>query len=222
MFSPISLPDFETRTGLKTSDFAGVWNEARHIVALREITTVLAVQAMPIGYLKQLLQSVRLAGDADARPYAGCTIKLVRMDPRSVRIGQTFVERKKYQAILERFGDFFSEFCVSRGISKMTASIVLGTTADGVASLAHYIPPIAEEHAGKPLCLDGIHRNFVVKNAGTTIETVVVSGVSANFPCEVREWSAIQVVETKPPKEERFFGLRPELFRDLKIIGIDG
>ena len=35
------------------------------------------------------------------------------------------------------------------------------------------------------------------------------------FPADLQSWKTIQLVDAKPPREERFFNLKPELFRDL-------
>lgn len=73
-----------------------------------------------------------------------------------------------------------------------------------------------------PISLDGTHRCFLIKSIGTTIETVVIRGVTAPFPCDPQPWSRVRQVDAKPPRPERFVDLRPEFFRDVKHIGIDG
>jgi hypothetical protein len=59
-------------------------------------------------------------------------------------------------------------------------------------------------------------------SVGTTIESVVIRGVQQPLPCDARGWDSVKPVDEKPPKPERFFNLRPEYFRDVKRIGIDG
>ena len=226
MFTPISLPDFEERTGIRRADFVHLWDSVVRVVSMRAIKTVLGVQAMPRAYLEQLLRSVTLIGDRSCRPYEKSEIRLVRTDPRGVTVGQTFLERRKYLNFLEGFTSIFDGFCLPRGISKITAMIILGRTEQGELVLAHYIPPIVEDGNGGSRnghrLIDGIHGSFVVKEAGTTIESVVIRGVEAPLPFEPKEWKEVQIVDEKPPAEERLFGSRLELFRDLKFSGIDG
>jgi len=137
-------------------------------------------------------------------------------------VGQTFVERKKLQRILEDFGGMWNAFAVTRGIAKRTASIIYGRTESHAHAIAHYLPPIAEENDGRLLLLDGVHRNFLVRSIGTTIETVLIRGVRERFPCRCGRWDEVSPVDEKPPKSERFHDLEPGLFRDVKSIGIDG
>ena len=107
-------------------------------------------------------------------------------------------------------------------MAKSTAAIVLGRTAADEPCIAHYLSPIVEEHGGRLILMDGVHRNFLVRCVGTTIESIVIRQIGEPFPCDVRSWDEVRVVEEKPPKDQRFFNLRPELFRDVKHIGIDG
>ena len=138
------------------------------------------------------------------------------------KIGQTFVERRKINALHELFNDAFVGHDVPRGISKKGAYIVRGLDPDGVPVVAQYLPPIVEQIESRHAVLDGIHRFSYVRGAGTTIEVIKISDPAAPFPCDLRKWSSITPVDTKPPKDQRFFNLKPELFRDLKYVGIDG
>ena len=222
MFQHIDLETFRARTGICHEDFARLCAKGEKIVSLREIVEVTCVQAMPKGYLYRLIESVTLDGNPRDKPYSGCKIELVRMDPNSLLVGQTFVERDKLQRILEHFTDMWSEFCVTRGIAKRTAWIVFGQTAQEESVIAHYLPPIVEENNGQRLLLDGVHRNFLTKAVGTTIETIVIKDVRTAFPCTCSSWDDVYPVDEKPPKDERFRDLQPALFRNVKAIGIDG
>jgi hypothetical protein len=174
-------------------------------------------------YLKRLLQSVTLEGDHQQRPYEHCEIELASIDPKHLAIGQTFVQRGKYQALIESFGSELEEdFCVSRGTAKCNALIMFGRTLDGEDAIAHYLPPIIEVSGDSHFLLDGIHRNFLVMRVGTTIESVLVKGVTVPPPCDAKTWSDVKVVDEKPPRAERFYNLHPPLFRNLKWIGVDG
>lgn len=224
MFEPLNVVDFEARTGLKTVFSCG----AEKIVSLRDLNDgeVTAVQVMPIAYLETLLRNITLEGDASVKPYANCEISLVSMDPRSACVGQTFVERSKYQAILEKFELLDGKFCVNGGAAKRNALIIFGKAKDGMEVMAHYLPPMYEAANGNGnghhFLLDGVHRNFLVKQIGTTIESILIKGVKVPLPCDPGTWQEVRVVDEKPPRHERFHNLRPELFRNLKFIGIDG
>ncbi len=222
MFTPIALGDFESRTGLRLRDLCPVWRPDARVVSLRDIVGVTGVQAMPVDYLSRLFAGVGLEGDPLARPFRGCGIDLLRLDPEILRVSQTFIERSKYRALVENFPNAFGDFCLTRGIAKMTAIIVTGALADGSMGVAHYLPPIVEEHAGELYLLDGTHRNYLIRAAGTTIESVVIRGVRTPFPCQPQRWSSVRPVDAKPPRDQRFHDLVKELFRDLKNIGIDG
>lgn len=221
MFEPISLEEFEGRTGLVPHSAT----RATKIVSLRNISpeSITAVHVMRRNYLETLLRSVTLEGDENSKPYADCEIILARMDPHDLVVGQTFVQRSKYQDLLENFGDLLdSDFCVTRGTAKCNALMVFAKTDNGEEVVAHYVPPIIEATNGTQFLLDGIHRNFLVMRIGTTIESVLLKGVKSPLPCQIKNWSDIQVVDEKPPREQRFYDLQPHLFRDLKWIGVDG
>ncbi len=219
MLTHLSFEDFAVRTGIGPSDLFRGWQPATGIVSLRELE-VEDLRVMPTAYLKQILQSVTLSG-RDCRPYLACEIETGRIDPSLLRIAQTFVERTKYQAMLEKFSTLFRNFCVNKGVAKCTALIAYGRTSDGNHAIAHYLPPIIEKHQDM-LLLDGIHRNFLVMTVGTTLESIIVHGVNVDFPCTPQRWSKINIVGQKPPREERFFNLRVDLFRNLEGVGIDG
>ena len=61
-----------------------------------------------------------------------------------------------------------------------------------------------------------------MERMGGTIPVIAVEGIREPFPCALHSWQDISAVDEKPPKGERFFDLKPELFRDLKHVGIDG
>jgi hypothetical protein len=220
MFEAISVAEFEERTNLLTQG-TSQWNTATHIVSLRQLVTVEALEPMRRDYLEQLMQSITLAG-ADRTPvYCRSSVETMRIDPQSIVLGQTFVERGKYQRFLETFNSLFSSFCVPRGVAKLSACVALGKTHDGAYAIAHYIPPIVERNAGELTLLDGVHRMFLGKQIGTTIECVVVSP-HVPFPADVHGWDRVSVVSEKPALNDRYSNLRPELFRDLKYVGVDG
>lgn len=221
MFESISLEEFEGRTGVAPK----FMTSGTTIVSLRDILpeTITAILAMPMDYLEALLRNVTLSGDENDRPYAECEIRPIRIDPKGLAIGQTFVQRSKYQDLVENFSKIMgTRFCMPGGIAKLTAKIVYGQTATVEGAIAHYVPPIIERSSSGLFLLDGIHRNFLVMGVGTTIESIQIEDVSTPLPCATRRWHDISVVTEKPPREQRFYDLQPHLFRNLKWTGIDG
>jgi len=220
---PIEFGEFLKRSGItkKDAEFES-WNRIEKVISLREIVSILFVSAMKNDYLLQLLRNIGLVGDPERKLFLDAKIMRYRTDPHELFVGQTFVQRSKYTAIIERFKDVFSGHDLPRGISKLTSQIVVGKDKEGAIVVAHYVPPIIEIHNGRKAILDGIHRNYIVKNAGTTIESVIISGIGESLPFETREWDDIKPVDEKPPLKERYFNLDPTLFRDLKFLGIDG
>src|SRR3989344_2428552 len=103
MFEPIPIEIFRDKTGISKSNLSSPLGEVRSIVSLRHIKDVISVHAMPMDYLRKLLLNVTIAGDEDCRVYKNCKMLRMRIDPRGVRVGQTFLERPKYQNILENF-----------------------------------------------------------------------------------------------------------------------
>jgi len=222
VLEPISLDLFRKRTGLLSKGWED-WNShaPEYVVSLREMVEVLEVKFMSKKYLRALLDSVTLEGDKSIHPYEGCEISFGRIDSSTIQMGQSFVERSKYQRILESLNEKFSEHCMTRGFAKMQPIVILGRRANGELAIAHYIPPVVEHHEVDVL-LDGVHRLFLIKGIGTTVEAIILKGVKYPFPCKVHDWSRVVPVDKKPPREERYEELRPELFRSLTWVGIDG
>ncbi len=220
MFEPIDLGDFEKRTGIAVSKLPS-WDKADRIVSLRDLAVIDDVRVMSFDYLGRLMESVPLVGDPSVRPYAGCRIDRYRIDPRMSKIGQTFVENAKILRLNQR-DRVFDDFDVPSGVAMKGAFIVFGRTASGDEAVAHYLPPIIEHIGNRHVVLDGIHRFSYTMGAGTTLEIIKVSEPNQPLPFDPCTWERVVSVDAKPPKHERFFGLKPELYRDLKHIGIDG
>jgi len=220
-FEPIDLGEFEKRTGLDMRELAYM-SRADRIVSPRQIVEARYMLAMWIPYLQGLIASVPLLGDPSRKPYAGCRIDRYRIDPRMSKVGQTFVERGKIRALHELFSGLFDEHDVPYGISKKGAWWIFGKTAEGDRAIAQYLPPIVEQIDDRHAVLDGVHRFSYVRGAGTTLEIIKISDPKEDFPCDLQKWDSIKHVDAKPPKDQRFFNLRPDLFRDLKYVGIDG
>lgn len=222
MFTPIPIDEWRKETELTVEETG--WRQATHIVSLRDIVEVLHIEFMSKEYLKKLLRRVALIGDPECRVYSQCKIRFTEIDPHTLEIGQLFVERGKYRALIEEFTNLLSKrHCVKPGIAKLPPMRVLGRTADGTLGIAQYIPPIIENGSGIFRLLDGIHRNYIIRSTGGTIDAVLIEHVATPFPCKTRRWNkGIKIVDEKPPPDERFEDLNRALFRNLKLIGIDG
>lgn len=219
MKEAISRSDFESRTGLKTPSLSV---EINKIVPLKEIICVEDLKIMSEHYLDRLLRSAILEGNPSVQPYKDAVIEHHRMDPTSLRIAQTFIERKKYQRLIEVVSGLFSGFCTNKGFAKCTALIVIGKTNESEEKvMAHYLPPLLEIHETQPCLIDGTHRNYITGSIGTTIESVIMRNVFKP-PCIFGLWKDVRVVDEKPPRNERFHNLDPYYFRNLGYSGIDG
>ena len=117
MFQPIELEVFQQRTSISDSELVFPWDKAKLIVAFRDIGEIQSIQVMPEAYLEKLIRNTTLAGPAQEKVYANCKIKRARIDPHNVLVGQTFVERPKYEKLLENLTDSFKGFCVNRGLT---------------------------------------------------------------------------------------------------------
>lgn len=220
MFEPIDLGEFERRTSIRPH--GDIWRGADRVVSLRNIRKITDIRLMNDAYLNNLLLSVTLVGDPDTRPYEGCDIKRLRADPTMFAVGQTFVEERKLLNLQAGFYDIFRGSGATSGFAKKGAMIILGEAADGGAAIAHYLPPLVEWHGNRHGLLDGMHRGYSAMRVGTTVEIIKVCFPVVPFPCDFGHWKNVRQVGAKPPKEERFFSLKPDLFRDLKYVGIDG
>jgi hypothetical protein len=221
LFQPIPLESFQERTGIEAGELNAPWGKIAGIVSLRDIVKVISVLIMTDSYLERLLHNVTLVGSPDKKPYANCEIVPFKIQPGIIRVSQTFVERGKYQAILENFAGIFPMISAINGISNLLPVIVLGQTQNDSVAVAHYIPPLVEFN-GELALVDGTHRSYLVHKIGASINGVAIKGVKMPFPCRTLDWSSIRVVDAKPPKAERYLDLQDDLFRDLKFIGIDG
>lgn len=208
--SEMSLPDLEN---------------VKRIVPLRFLREIESIVPMSFSMLRCLLLRVRRICKPTFRPFHGARFQFCKVDPRYLKIGQRFVYRENYQELLEKLPTLFSKFAIAAGIVDLGAYFIFGTDMDGGPALACYLPPLIEKHDSDLVIMDGIHRNFIVKQIGTTINAVIIENVGLPFPCDVQPWSKIQIIglSEKPAEaRDRYFGLTPTWFRDLKYLGIDG
>jgi len=218
MKGSIIRSEFEARTGLR---IPAISLDINCIVPLKDIVKIIDLKIMPEQYLEALLRNATLEGDSTVQPYKDSIIEHHRIDPRSLMVAQTFVERTKYQRLIENLSGLFDGFYTNSGFAKCTALIVVGETAAQALAIAHYLPPLIEIHKERPCLIDGTHRNFITGSIGTTIESIIIRK-TCKPPCEFGQWKNVNVVEAKPPRDQRFLNLEPYYFRNLGYTGIDG
>ncbi len=194
------------------------------IIPLRELKEVRSVVPINSGLLQYLIRRIKtLDGQM---PFINATIHQEVVNPSQLKIGQKYVYRENYAKILESMTDIFHSFMGEwGGLGNLGAYFVFGLNGDGNYSMACYIPPIIEIHGKKALIMDGIHRNYIARPFGVTINALIVKNIAVPFPCSPRNWKEISVIslDNKPKDlEERYFDLNKGLFRDLKYLGIDG
>jgi hypothetical protein len=214
----LNIEDFEKKLQLPQV------NEVTKIIPLRELHKIESI--VPIGS-DLLLYLIRRIRTLDGQmPFTNSTIRQVVVNPNQPKIGQKYVYRENYQQLLENISGIFNPLLGEwGGLGNLGAYFVFGYNSDNKYSMACYIPPIIEVHKSKPLIMDGIHRNYIARQTGLTINALIVKNVSIPFPCSPKNWNEIQVISlSNKPKnlEDRYFELQKGLFRDLKYLGIDG
>ncbi len=194
------------------------------IIPLRDIKRAESMVHLSIDMVGHLIRRVKtLDGQL---PFQNSLVKLTSIDSRHLLIGQRFIYREKYQAMLEEMPNVFSPFAISAGgFGNLGAYFVFGPNGNDAPSMACYLPTIIEKHGASMVIMDGIHRNYITKQMGHVLNAIVIEDVSVPFACGLRPWSEAQVIPLaqKPDRlEDRYFDLQKHLFRDLKYLGIDG
>lgn len=226
----ISPDEYLQRLGLNLSDFTKALRlpdvaAVQKIVPLR---TIREVTSPPIPISQELLAWLlrRTRTMSGQSPFLNATFQTAKIDPRHLKVGQKFIYRENYQRLLEEIPDLFHKFPSGNGhLSDLGAYFVFGKTEQDEPSLACYIPPLIEKHGSDLVIMDGIHRDYIIMQAGATTNAILIGGVEVPFPCSFHDWSDMKVIPLaqKPTDvRERYFNLHPELFRDLKYLGIDG
>jgi hypothetical protein len=221
-FSPITVADFYERTGINLSKIRAC-ESITWIVSPRDITNISDVMGMSNEYRNRLLASIGLAAHPSRKIYEGLSVHQFWVDPSSLMLGQKFVYRPNYISIVEGFRTICRGFEMIKGFTQYLACLIIGTDDSGKPVLGHYLPPIVEQHGTQWILMDGVHRNYLAQQAGVPIECIVIHGVTVPFPCTPHEWDEVTVVEEKPNRaEDRYWDLDRKLFRDTKLVGIDG
>ncbi len=205
-----------------------VVSRLRRVLPLKNLKDIRSMIPLANAFLREILIKVRTLDDQ--LPFAEATFGICYVDPRELKLGQRFVYRENYVALLEELPNLFvNAFAVTSSITSMGAFSVFGCDAAGEPAISFYLPPIVEKHRLKTgeelVIMDGMHRNFLTKQFGMTIAAIVAKNVTVHFPCACKDWSSVTAIPLadKPADiNERYFGLRKNLFRDLKYLGIDG
>lgn len=199
-------------------------NSVTKVIPLRNIVEIRSIIPLRKDFLEKIIRGIKTV-DKTLKPFEFSEIKLVKTDPNQLKIGQKFVYRENYQNLLEKMPRIFDKFLLSAGFCDLGAFMIFGLDAQRSYCLAYYIPPIIEKHEKELVIMDGIHRNFINKQMGHTLNAIFVENVRAPFPCSLHSWNEIQIIPLKDkPKDinKRYFDLNTGLFRDLKYLGIDG
>jgi|SRR3989344_2787424 len=216
----LNLRQDEFKQRLKLPDVDGITK----IIPLRDLKVIQSLIPIDLDMVLYLLKKVRTFDGQ--MPFGNIRIQMVRIDPRHLKIGQKFVYRENYQKLLEEVPDTFRQFMVTAGgLGDLGAYFVFGLNGDDRYSMACYLPPIVEKQTSDMVIMDGIHRNYIAKQAGLAVNAILVEGIDLPFPCGIRDWPEIQVISlSNKPKElgDRYFELNKGLFRDLKYLGVDG
>ncbi len=218
----IAVVDHFRRMGVMSGNMPHITVGVHRVVSLREIAKVEDISLMPTWYLERMIHNVSLVGDPKLKLYKDCQVEVVRMDPRQLSVGQRFVQRDKCQRLAVEFQKIFAGYYVEASAGDFLPLIIRGKSVQGVAVIAHYMPPIVEDNGSVSCVIDGIHRNYNHMAANKSVLSIVIRGVETPVPFSVHSWKDVKLVDEKPPKDQRFFDLQPHLFRDMKMMGIDG
>ncbi len=187
---------------------------------MRRVTSMIPIKRELLAYLLRRIKT--LDGQM---PYQNASFHSTKVYPGHLSIGQKFAYKETCEDLLGNMLDIFNDFAISGGISDLGAYFIFGFGDNGAYLMSCYLPPIIEVHNNIWVVMDGIHRNFLTKQVGSTINTILVREVSVEFPCSPRDWQELRLIPlAEKPKDiqERYFDLEQRLFRDLKYLGIDG
>lgn len=189
---------------------------------------VLSVERLDLAELLARLRETRLRGFGGAQPYADASLVLApASDPAMLAPAQRYVLKAGVARILELrralLGHGVDLFALDGG--------VFVRTSESPEETVPVIPPIIEcsrEPDGREVLLinDGLHRVFAARSLGLAITTVLVRGVSPEYPyyaCALeRGWSEVAELEELPDAYEkktyRLPGNYKALFRDFNAV----
>lgn len=194
------------------------------IISPRELAEVKGMTFFREDVFQSLIRRIPLRSKSEGKiyPYLDSKIEILGSEPKGMNIGQTFILKDKVLSITEGLEKGIFEEFVTKGISKMPPAQIYGLDKQGRKALAFYIPPIVEIHKDRPALIDGIHRSYICRAAGTTIFAVHIYDVAVRLPFDPLTWKDAKLQDKRPPVEKRYKNLKRELFRDLGAVGIDG
>lgn len=213
----IPKEEFFDRTGEKIRGIG----EIEGILSFKEATreNIIKIEFMETEFLKSLLMNVPLLGSGE-KCYKDAEISVYKMDPRALKIGQTFLQDSKLINLLN-VSSMFEDRWSGQGLIKSPPLIVY-IEKQGKIFATLYVPPISESYNTDSNLIDGLHRSYLAMGAGATANYVCIRKKKNDLPFTPHNWNEIRVVKEKPPKEERYFDLKKENFRLLDYVGIDG
>ncbi len=219
----LALDEFSSRTGIDCAAEIMLPDGVEGVVSPRDLASVSSVTLMPNRYRDLLLGSVGIAYNRDRKAYKGCSVHFRSLDPSTLVVGQKYVYRPNYISIVEGVRNTFKGFGMRSGFTRFIACILIGRDREGRTVMAHYLPPIVERHGAAFFLMDGVHRTYLARQAGVSIECLVVENVGVTFPCTPHPWPDVRVVDEKPADmTDRYWDLDAGFFRDVKFVGIDG
>lgn len=193
------------------------------VLPLKNLKEIHSVLPITNSFLLGIVKKIKTIDNQS--PFKNATAELTKVDSNQLKVGQKFVYRENYQNMLENLPKIFKKFAISSGLSDLDAYMVFGADSRKNYCLSYYIPPIVEQHNDTLVIMDGVHRNYINKQWGTTLKAILIKNINVPFPCSFHPWNEIEIIPLKnKPKdiEKRYFDLNPNLFRDLKYLGIDG
>jgi hypothetical protein len=190
------------------------------VIPLRDVASIEELSFMREEVLDSFIRNIPLK-DTKIFPYKNARIDVYGLEPKGIRIGQTFLMEQKIMSIMGGMQKVFAGF-VTKGVSKMPPAQIYGRDSEDNQVMALYVPPIIEHFSEVSALLDGMHRNYICSSAGTTVNAIHIYKTSVKLPFKPIKWDQVRLVREKPPIEERYVNLDKSLFRDLGYVGIDG
>ena len=200
--------------------------KTERVVPLRYLKNIISITQLTKNLLFEILSQIKTLDGQ--RPFKNASFKVIHVDPKDLKVGQKYVYTENWTELIRDFSEIFCvDYVFGSGLTSLGAYMAYGTVSENEndCAIAFYIPPIVEQHSNGLVIMDGMHRNWIIKQVGVTISVIKVENISVPFPCSCQAWREVKDISlTQKPKDinERYFDLRQNLFRDLKYLGIDG
>ncbi len=197
----IEREDLEERIAYSLSDNH---KDVTKIIPLKKIEVITDLTFMKKGLLDSLIRNIPLRPKNNQNynnlilPYNESEIKVFGVEPKGLKVGQTFVSKDKILGIMGSLENI-SEAFITKGVSKMPPAQFYGHDKSGNKVMAIYMPPIVESHNGNYVLIDGMHRSYICASAGTTVLGVHINNISSQLPFEEIPWAKVNLMSEKPP-----------------------